>query len=368
MKKNIFVITGARSDYGLLRETIKKLSQEKNVNLKLIVTGSHLSKELGNTYKEIERDGFCNFEKLKIKLGNESKESMSFAIANTIEVFTNFFKKNIPDMLVVLGDRYEIFGAVIAASTLGIKIAHISGGDITEGAIDDCFRNSITQFSVLHFPGCEDSRKRIIAMGKNPNAVFNVGEPGIENCLNIQEIEKGELSKDINFDLNSDFAIVTYHPETVGNRNIKKDINELIKAMNHFNMNYIITMANADAGGKIINSAWEKECKKHKNWLLVSSLGVNRYINCLRYSKLIIGNSSSGIVEAPTIGVPTVNIGNRQNGRMMSKSVMCCDNNEKEIIDSIKKALQLKKHKYYLYGDGKTSEKIVKHILEYLDK
>ena len=367
MRKKVCIVTGARSDYGLLRETIRKFNNNKEIDFKLVVTGSHLSSRLGNTYKEISKDGFV-FDKVKINLGDGSKKGMSLAISNVIKVFTDYFDNYKPDILILLGDRYEIFGVAIAARILSIKIAHISGGDITEGAIDDVFRNSITQMSSLHFPGCEDSKKRIVSMGKATSTVFNVGEPGIENCLNIEIINKKELSKIINFNIEKDYAIVTYHPETNSNTNIKKDLKELIRAMNTFDMGYIITKANADAGGTIINDLWKKECSKHSNWLLVSSLGVNKYINCLRNAKLVIGNSSSGIVEAPTLGIPTVNIGTRQKGRMMAKSVINCDAKENDIAQAITKAMKLKHKKYFLYGNVNTSEKIVNYILKDLKK
>ena len=368
MKHKVCYVTSTRADYNPLKETILELYKCKDINFKLVATGTHLSSKFGNTYKEIVKDGITKFDKVKIKLGNGTKSDMSLAIADTIKKFTDYFTKYKPDLLVLCGDRFEIFAVATAASTLGIKIAHISGGDITEGTIDDVFRNCITQMSSLHFPGNDDSKKRIIQMGKDSKTIHNVGEPGIENIVKVKKISKQELSILLNFDLTKDYAIVTYHPETLSKTNVKDDMKELIDAMNKFDMNYLITKANADAGGITINDIWTSEAKKHDNWLFVSSLGAVIFINCLRNSKMIIGNSSSGILEAPTIGIPTVNIGNRQKGRLLAKSVINCDCKSQEIVKSINSALKTNNKKYYLYGDGNTSSKIVKYILDYLNK
>lgn len=368
MKYKVCYVTSTRADYNPLRNVILALDNTKQIDFKLVITGMHLSSKFGNTNKDVLKDGYKNYDLVKTKLGNGSKQDMALATADTINKFTKYFANYRPDLLVLCGDRFEIFGVATAASILGIKIAHISGGDITEGAIDDVFRNSITQMSSLHFPGNEDSAQRIIQMGKDKKTVHNVGEPGIENIINIKKISKQELSKKLNFDLTKDYAIVTYHPETIGNKNVKNDMKQLINALNKFDLNYIIAKANADAGGLAINEIWNSEAKKHKNWLFVSSLDVETYINCLRNSKMLIGNSSSGILEAPTIGIPTVNIGDRQKGRLMAKSVINCECKIDKIANSINKALKINNKKYYLYGDGKTSSKIVKYILDYLNK
>lgn len=368
MKYKVCYVTSTRADYNPLKETILALNNCKDLDFKLIVTGTHLSSKFGNTYKEIIKDGIKKFDKVNIKLGNGTKSDMSLAIADTIKKFTEYFNNYKPDLLILCGDRFEIFGVAIAASILGIKIAHISGGDITEGAIDDVFRYSITQMSSLHFPGNDDSKKRIIQMGKDPKTVFNVGEPGIENILKIKKENSKQLSKKLNFDLTKNYAVVIYHPETLSRTNAEQDMKELITALDKINMNYLIIKSNADAGGLIINNIWQKESIKHSNWLYVSSLNVETYINCLRNAKMIIGNSSCGILEAPTVGIPTVNIGNRQKGRLLAKSVINCKCESQDITKAINNALKKKNTKYYLYGDGKTSSKIVKYILDYLNK
>lgn len=368
MKHKVCYVTSTRADYNPLRNVILALNSARQIDFKLVITGMHLSGKFGNTYKDVLKDGYKNYDLVKTKLGNGSKQDMALATADTINKFTKYFTNYKPDLLVLCGDRFEIFGVATAASILGIKIAHISGGDITEGAIDDVFRNSITQMSSLHFPGNQDSAQRIIEMGKDKTTVHNVGEPGIENIINIKKISKQDLSKKLNFDLTIDYAIVTYHPETIGNKNINDDMKQLINALNKFNLNYLITKSNADAGGLQINKIWETESKKHNNWLLVSSVDTETFINCLRNAKAIIGNSSSGILEAPTIGIPTINIGNRQKGRLMANSVISCECKTEKIANSITKALKMNNKKYYIYGDGKTSTKIVKYILDYLNK
>ncbi len=229
--------------------------------------------------------------------------------------------------------------------------------------------------SQLHFPGCEQSRQRIIQMGEQPNTVFNVGELGVENCLKLELLSREDLARSISFDgILDDYCIVTFHPVTMENNTGDRQVKELIQAMNEIpNMNFIITMANADAGGRSINDIWIEEGKTHNNWMVVSSLGVVRYISAMKYAKAVIGNSSSGIVEAPSIGVPTVNIGDRQKGRMLAKSVISCAPSSLEIKNAIKNALSqnyqaLSKRINSPFGDGHTSSLIEQYIIDYLNE
>ena len=373
MKYNICVVTGTRADYGLLRELLIRLSNNPEVSLDLIVTGSHLSDKFGNTQNEIVNDGFCDYTALPIPLEDDSKEGMAKSTGKAISIFTDYFSSNRPNILVVLGDRYEIFAASISAHFLGIPIAHISGGDVTEGAIDNAIRHSITKMSSLHFPGCEQSRIRIIQMGEDPDTVFNVGEPGVENCLKTDFLSREELADSIGFtNILKDYSVVTFHPVTLDNSNGIQQIQELINAMDAFSdMSYIITLANADAGGREINDYWKTQEVNHKNWLVVPSLGVKRYLSSLKYSKLALGNSSSGIVEAPSLGIPTVNIGDRQKGRMISESVICCNTISSDIQKAIVEALspdfyERAKHVISPFGNGNTSKLIESTLLEFL--
>ena len=359
---SVCVVTGTRAEYGLLRELLFKLRDSNEIELKLVVTGSHLSEKFGNTQREIIEDGFLDYTKIVIPMCDDTKEGMAVSTGVAMTNFADFFKSYNPDIMIVLGDRFEIFAAVAAAHLVGIPVAHISGGDITEGAVDDAIRHCITKMSILHFPGCEQSAKRIIQMGERPERVFNVGEPGVENCLKQKLLSRLDLSLDLNFDsINKEFSVVTFHPVTMEDNTAVKQVRELIKAMDSFkDMYYIITLANVDAGGRIINEIWIEECRKRVNWLVVPSLGMLRYLSAVKHAKLVIGNSSSGIVEAPVMGTPTVNIGDRQKGRMLAKSVICCEPKCEEIIQAMQNALtyefQLEAQKVISpFGKGDTS-------------
>lgn len=374
-KYQICVITGTRAEYGLLRELLFKLRDDRRLELTLVVTGSHLIEKFGNTQKEIMEDGFADYIKVPIPLEDDSKPGMARAAGIAMEKFGELFNGYRPDICIVLGDRFEIFAAVSAAHLIGIPVAHISGGDVTEGAVDDAMRHCITKLSNLHFPGCEQSAKRIIQMGEQPDSVFNVGEPGVENCLKVTYMSREELAHNLNFDgIMGDYAVVTFHPVTMEDSTAAYQLHELIHAMEEFpNMSYIITKANADAEGRAVNDIWQQETKKHNNWKLVSSLGVVKYLSAVKYAKAVIGNSSSGIFEAPSMGTPTINIGDRQKGRMMAKSIVSCLPEKENIKSAIMEVLddgfqQKSKNIVSLYGDGTTSEQIIKYVMEYLLK
>ena len=372
-KCQICVITGTRAEYGLLRELLFKLRKDRRIDLGFVVTGSHLSDTFGKTEDEIIGDGFKDYIKVPIPMDDDSKEGMAYSAGVALQKFAELFKNYKPDLLIVLGDRFEIFAAVSAAHLLGISVAHISGGDVTEGAVDDAIRHCLTKMSYLHFPGCEQSAKRIIQMGEQPDRVFNVGELGVENCLNMKILSRKELSKSIGFDKVLDnYCVVTFHPVTMEADTAESQVYELIGAMDaQQSMSYIITMANADAGGRAINDIWIKEGKKRSNWLIATSLGVLRYLSAVKYARLVIGNSSSGVIEAPSMGTPTINIGDRQKGRVMAESVICCEPDKSCIADAMKKALtydfqEKAKHIKSPFGNGTTSKLIVDIIIDYL--
>lgn len=372
-RHQVCVVTGTRAEYGLLRRLLFKLREHPDVMLRLVVTGAHLSQLYGNTQREIIKDGFVEYTSIPIPMEDDTKEGMAVSTGVALAKFAELFRYYKPEILVVLGDRFEIFAAVAAAHMTGIPVAHLSGGDVTEGAVDDAIRHSITKMSSLHFPGCEESAKRIVQMGEDPQYVFNVGEPGVENCLKMQLLSRDELQNVLNFpNLRNDYAVVTFHPVTMENNTEKEQIYALIHAMDAVKeMSYIITMANADAGGRMINEIWDLEAKKRSNWLVVGSLGVQRYLSAVKYAKLVIGNSSSGIYEAPSLGTPTVNIGDRQKGRMMAESVLCCEPEEKEIVNAIELALTAAFQEKVCcavppFGDGTTSEQVLRILLEFL--
>lgn len=369
----VCVVTGTRAEYGLLRPLLIKLNGYDSIDLQLVVTGSHLSEQFGNTQKEIQEDGFLEYIKLPIPIEDDSKEGMAFSTGVALQKFAELFSEQKPDLLVVLGDRFEIFAVAAAAHMIGIPTAHISGGDVTEGAVDDVIRHCITKMSVLHFPGCEQSRKRIIQMGEQPEAVFNVGEPGVENCLKRELMSRDALADNLEFPyIKRDYSVVTFHPVTMENNTAESQVQELINAMEEIpDMAYIVTLANADAGGRMINEIWGREGKKHTNWLIVPSLGVLRYLSAVKYAKLVVGNSSSGVVEAPSMKTPTINIGDRQKGRMMADSVICCEPEREDIVRAMNIALtddfqEKSKHIQSPFGDGSTSDKIMEHILKFL--
>ena len=375
MKKyNIYVVTGTRAEYGLLRPLLLKLNSDQKINLHVIITGTHLLSEYGNTKVEVLKDGYFNIHKLYISMKTERKEGMAVTTGEAMQKFALFFSENIPDLLVVLGDRFEIFAAVSVAHMMNIPVAHISGGDVTEGAIDDALRHSMTKMSYLHFPGCEQSANRIVRMGEYPNRVFNVGELGVENCLNLELLSREDLSKELSVDfIMTDYCVVTFHPVTMEKDNPEGQVYELIRAMDRVpNMSYIITMANADSGGQKINNIWRTEGVRRPNWFVTESLGLVRYLSAMKYAKLVIGNSSSGIVEAPAFKTPTINIGDRQKGRYAADSVINVNAFEEDIFNAIKLGIstefsQTVKNGTSPYGDGNTSSEIIKEILKFLN-
>lgn len=368
----VCVVTGTRAEYGLLKRVIGLIKKEDKMQLNLVVTGSHLSNNFGNTQQEIIADGIEEFYRIFIPIEEDSKRAMAQATGVAMELFSEYYSNYKPDVLVVLGDRFEIFAAVSAAYLMGIPIAHIAGGDVTEGAVDDAIRHCITKMSSLHFPGCEDSAKRIVQMGEQPSSVYNVGDTGIENCIRTELMSREELSKNLSCDwIMNDYAVVTFHPVTLENHSEKKQMKELIEAMKERSeLSYVITLSNADAGGRLINEMWIEE--KKDNWLVIPSLGLRRYLSAIKYAKAVIGNSSSGIFEAPVMKTPTVNIGDRQKGRMQASSIINCRPNKEDISKAIRDVITKKDTMAYdytsMYGNGTTSEQIVSILLGYLEK
>lgn len=372
MKHSVCVVTGTRADYGVLRPLLFRLADCLEIQLTVVATGSHLSTDFGNTQEELQKDGF-SYDRVPIPLVEDSKGGMARSTGAALTAFATYFETYTPDLLVVLGDRYEIFAAAIAAHFTGIPIAHISGGDVTEGAVDDAIRHSITKMSTLHFPGCEQSRRRIIQMGEQPERVFNVGEPGVENCLRIPLLTPEELQCALHFDLTSrPYAIVTYHPVTMEAKGGIGEVQEIIHAMDAIpELTYVVTLANADAGGRTINEVWRTEGRSRPNWYVVPSLGMQRYLSALHGAALVLGNSSSGIIEAPAMHVPTVNIGDRQKGRMRSESIIDCPPERHAIRAAMEKAMtpefqSIAAAAVSPFGDGHTSEKIMAELLRFL--
>ncbi len=373
MKKSICIVTGTRAEYGLLSPIIKQLIATNSFELKIVVTGMHLAEDFGLTYKEIEADGISIDAKIDVLQSDDSNKAMSKAIGIGVIGFAEYFDKTQPDMVVVLGDRFEIFAAAIAAAVACIPIAHLYGGETTEGAVDEFFRHSITKMSYLHFTSTEQYRQRVINMGEAPDRVFNVGATGVENILSMHLMAKDELARSIEFDLNSPYALVTFHPVTLEKNTATKQFDDLLSAFDETNgLNYIFTKANADANGRAINKKIDAYCEEKGNAIAFTSMGALRYLSAMKYCEMVIGNSSSGIMETPSFKKPTINIGDRQKGRICAKSVISCEPEKHVIINSIDKArsqqfLQEIANQISPYGDGKTSEKIVAVIKDFLD-
>lgn len=371
--KNICVLTATRAEYGLLKNLILRLREEPDFRVNVVVTGMHLDQAFGETYREIEADSISITAKIPILSDRDGAVGMSETMANALESFGHFFAENRQDLLVVLGDRYETMAVCIAAMNEQIPIAHIHGGEVTEGAIDDAIRHSITKMSFLHFTSTEVYRERVIQLGEQPDRVFCVGALGIENILRQKLLAKSELEESIRFPLGEKYCLVTFHPTTLEEGAGIGQVEELLQAMDAASeYQYLITKSNADAGGRVINARLERYAQEHnKNTLLLDSLGMIRYLSAMKFCAMVIGNSSSGILEAPAMGVPTVNIGDRQRGRMQTASIINCAPVCGEILEAMHRA-ETKEFREAMegqilpYGDGKTSERIVDQVKKFL--
>ena len=334
--KNIFLITGSRADYGVMKKLIKKFSKKKN--FKLILTGSHLLSDYGNTIKEIRNDGFKINYKIKIKNSSDKAYQISKATGEGIKKFSYLFSHNRPDIVIVLGDRHEVLSAVIAAYFCKIPIAHIGGGDTTLGVIDEGTRHSISKMSWLHFVNDETGKKRLLQLGENPKYIFNTGSLGVESIKSVKIISHAVIEKKLNFKFKKKNILVTYHPVTLENNSSKKHMDHILSALKSLKDTQIIfTYPNNDINGRIIIKMINKFIKNRKNSVAFPSLGQSLYISLLKKVDCVLGNSSSGIFEAPTLKIPTINIGDRQKGRLFMKSVINCKPNKKQILKSIKK-------------------------------
>lgn len=369
----ICVVTATRAEYGLLKRTIQQIIKNDELELILVVTGTHLDSRFGYTVREIENDGYEIAEKIDILSGEEQTEcGICSVMGKATTLFGEMFERQKPDMLIVEGDRYELLSICSSAMIFGIPIAHISGGEITEGAIDDCVRHCLTKMSYLHFPACEEYRQRIIQMGESPDRVFNFGDVGVENIRKMDFLTKKELGKELGISLDLPYASVTFHPVTREKNSVRDQIMELVTALGHFKqMMFIVSMSNADFQGDVINQIFEASARSNENIVCYSSLGIKRYLSLLKNAQCVIGNSSSGIVEAPCFGIPTINIGSRQAGRLKAASIIDCEPVSGEIVASIERALspefkKIAKKAKNPYGSGDTSTLIVGTIARYL--
>ncbi|MDD6339118.1 MAG: UDP-N-acetylglucosamine 2-epimerase [Butyrivibrio sp.] len=370
--KKIAILTATRAEYGLLAPVIKKLDMEPEIDVRVVVTGMHLCGEFGMTVNEIRQDGVHIDREIDIRIDSDTPAGISKTMSRALAGFADYFAENKPDALMVLGDRYETLAVCIAAMNERIPIIHLHGGEATLGAVDEAIRNAITKMSYLHFTATEEYRKRVIRMGEAPDRVFMSGAVGVENALGVERMSKGELEQSLGCELGDSFAVLTFHPVTLENNTAQNQIDELIKAMEKYpDITFLCTKANADVDGKIINESLRQCADTHRNVLLYDSLGVRRYLSALSYAEFVIGNSSSGIIEVPSFGIPTINIGDRQKGRIQAESVINCEPLFEDIADAIEKArsLQFRNHIRNIsnpYGDGKASDVIVDVTKDFL--
>lgn len=370
--KKICIVTGTRAEYGLLKPLIDKVYKSDEMDLQLVVTGMHLSTEFGLTYREIEEDGYPITSKIEMLLSSDTAVGVTKSMGVALFGFADYFEAYTPDIVIILGDRYEMLMAASAAMIARIPIAHIHGGELTEGIIDEAIRHSITKMSCLHFTATQEYRNRVIQMGEQPQNVYNVGALGIENIKSIQLMEKEALENLISFRFKAPTAMVTYHPVTLddmASKNSQKQFKNILKVIeSHKELRVIFTKANSDPYGRVINQMIDSFVQENrKRCVAYTSLGQIRYLSALQYCDVVIGNSSSGIIETPSFYIPTINIGERQRRRVCAMSVINCSNRTEDIENALNKALspefkEIIKKQVNPYEGVNTSNEILKVI------
>lgn len=367
--RKICVVTGTRAEYGLLYWLMKEIQADSELQLQVIATGMHLSPEFGLTYKAIEKDGFNIDVKVEMLLSSDTPIGIAKSIGLGVISFADALERLKPDIMVVLGDRFEILAAAQAALVARIPVAHIHGGEQTEGAIDESIRHAVTKLSHMHFTAAEPYRRRIIQLGEQPDSVFTVGAPGLDNIKRLQLLDKEDFEKAIGFKLGKFNFLVTYHPETLGNASSSETMQKLLSALDHFTDAHIIfTRPNSDADSSVINRMLDEYVERTKERTAVfTSLGQINYLSALKHVDVVIGNSSSGIIEAPACHVATVNIGDRQKGRLKSDSVIDSAASVESVVAAVNKSLSSEFRKITigcrsLYGNGDASQKIKHHL------
>lgn len=372
--RKICVVTGTRAEYGLLCRLMRLIQESPDNQLQVIATNMHLSPKYGNTFQEIEKDGFTIDCKIPIIDENSEDNAVTTvkSMATALSGFAEAYNTLKPDLVVVLGDRYEILAAATAALIERIPIAHLHGGEVTEGAYDDAIRHSITKMSHLHFTSTEEYRKRVIQLGERPDRVFYVGAPGVENIKKFPLMNKEEVEESVNFKFDENTILVTYHPVTLGEHTAEKDIKEFIGALEERkDLRVFFTMPNSDTGSQaIVDAINEFVANNSDRAVSYKSLGIKRYLSVMKYAGAVVGNSSSGLLEVPSFGIPTLNIGDRQKGRMAADSVYNCETDKDSILKGLdvimspafkKKAAET----HNPYEKANTAEEIFKVISTY---
>ena len=373
--KKIAVVTSTRAEFGLLMPVIQSLREYENNELKIevVVTGTHLSDEYGHTIDEIYRNDILVDETVEIPVDSKDAGDISHNQAITLEKFTRLFMEKKYNGIVILGDRYEMLSIAIAAGNTHTPIFHLCGGDTTEGAIDEWIRHSITKMSYLHFPTNAESYKRIIQLGEDSERVFNYGSTSIDNIIKLSNMPKSDALKSIGLE-ECRYAVCTYHPVTMDNGDVDEMVQNFLEAIKHTpEIEFIVTKSNADQGGAHINELLDASQANITNLHVYISLGVVRYLSLMKSAEFVLGNSSSGIIETPAFGIPTINIGDRQRGRLQSESIINCSTDSESIEAAIQKAMDSEfkkdcKSVISPYGDGHAAEHIASKIVEVVSK
>jgi UDP-hydrolysing UDP-N-acetyl-D-glucosamine 2-epimerase len=371
-RRKICAVTTSRADFGLLRGLLKSIQATVSLRLQVIASGMHLERKFGSTWHEIVSEGIAIDCKVGLRMTGESSLENAKSIGAGVNGFADAFTGLKPDIVVLVGDRFEVLAPAIAALMLQIPIAHIHGGELSEGAIDDSVRHAITKMATLHFAATADYRRRIIQMGESPKRVFNFGAPGLDQIYNSSLVSRSELEKEIGFRLDEPAGLVTYHPVTRETEAAKDQVSNILAALRKIGLNCVFTMANADAQGDLINAQFEAACDKNpEQFKWIPHLGHRRYLSCLKHFSVMIGNSSSGLTEAPSFRLPVVNIGDRQRGRVRAASIIDVRCSERAVLQGIRKALSPRfraslrgtRNPYDRFHDGRTSERI-KDVLQ----
>ncbi|QCP53483.1 UDP-N-acetylglucosamine 2-epimerase (hydrolyzing) [Trinickia violacea] len=339
--RTICIFTGTRAEYGLLRPLIRALAATQDVTVKLLATGSHVAESSGATWREIAGDGIAIDERIEVLMDSASESGVYTAMGLGMIRYGDAFRRLEPDLLVILGDRFEAFAAAAAATVCKIPIAHLHGGELTFGAIDESFRHAITKLSHLHFASTEAYRTRVIQLGERPDRVFAVGAMGVENIRTLDLFDKDEIDRRLGIDPQQPYFLVTFHPATLSPKRPEAQLNALLDALERFpDHTVVMTGANADAGGMAINRLLAARAAEHPGrYRFHMSLGARLYLSAARYAAAVVGNSSSAIIEVPTLGVPSVDIGPRQAGRVRGESVITCDDDTAHIVEALRRAL-----------------------------
>lgn len=373
--KKICIVTATRAEYGLLKPVIDKVYHLERAELSLVVTGMHLSPEFGLTYKEIEQDGYPIDRYIEMLMSSDTSVGVTKSMGVALLGFADYFVDCRPDIVVILGDRYEMLMVATAAMMAGIPIAHLHGGEKTEGAVDEAVRHAISKMSHLHFTSTEEYRRRVIQLGEQPERVHNVGALGVENVRQINLLSKEELEYQMKIHFTTPTIMITYHPVTLETFTAEEQFAAILAVIDKYkDSSVIFTKANADTDGRVINHMIDDYVMKNNNRCRAyASLGQAGYLSTLQYVDVVLGNSSSGLIEVPSFHIPTVNVGDRQRGRVCARSVIHCGNSEEEIENALKLALSEEFRSKLIdidnpYEGKETSERIVKTICQCLEQ